>query len=202
MAMSQFEEQMEKGSKTEEIIDELLRKNGWYTIPIYRHKYDPKHKREVAPRIYGIKEHITLPDILAFKSKAIWVECKHELGASWTYSVERFEHGLAGRLFDDYKKVKDVTGFPVWLMFHETNQLLRSVTDYENCKKRNKPLPPLDRDFYPNFLRGQRISFLVNPRYSNVGSNYTTTPYVYFQQKDFIPFGMIHEADLTLLEII
>lgn len=196
-----FLAQLDKGHGGELAIEKVLQFYGWATFPTYHYKSEqqkaPKLKRIVTKDGKDIIEFYVSPDLDAAKNgKRIWVECKLEEGANWTYSLGRFDHGFGLKYYEHYRKVEEITGCPVWIFFLEYDQTSRIEKDIELCKHKNRPTPALVK--YPkNILRGQLLSRLT-PRHNF--NRQMDKNYVYFNQKDFLYFGVVAKDTFCLLQ--
>ncbi len=179
--------QLSKGHEGELAIEGVLQWHGWYTFPTYHYRSE----QQKSPRLKNGKTSYVSPDIDACKNgRRIWVECKLEEGASWTYSLKRMDHGFALKYYEHYLKVQEITGCPVWIFFLEYDQVSRTKKDIEECRKKGRHEPPLIK--YPeNMLRGQLLSKL-SPRHNP--NRQMNADYVYFNQKDFLYFGVVREG--------
>jgi hypothetical protein len=199
LATKSFEKQLKKGYKTELLIEKSLHSQEWSTIPIYRLKYDPENNTSVAPKLLiSDSEGIVLPDILAYKdSYQIWVECKHEEGASWTWTLQRFDHGFSKRLYDSYLRIEQITTTPVWIIFHEVNQLARTVKDFGDMivKGISKDKRPIVNPRPKDVLRGRQLSKISKIR----SASFSGRPYIYFPQSELLELGTIDNPDFSLL---
>lgn len=185
MVMSNhFQEKLKQGHEQGELpIEQILHQYDWYTFPTYHYRSE-QHK---SPGLKNYNDIYISPDIDASKNgKRIWVECKLEEGASWTWSKERFEHGFALKYYEQYLKVQEITGCPVWIFFLEYDQNSRTEKDFFECVNKGRKLLPVV--IYPkNMLRGQLLSKLSIRK-----SKFNGKDYVYFPWDNFYYFGEVN----------
>jgi|LSQX01.1.fsa_nt_gb hypothetical protein len=76
-----------------------------------------------APMLRGFADSLILPDVLAFHfnaHKAAWFDVKLRRRADLYRKGGYLVTGFPLREFEDYERVKALTGFPVWIVFaHE-----------------------------------------------------------------------------------
>lgn len=121
--MSIFEENLRQGQIGESIIAKWLRRRGWHVLPAYEKEID----NGKGPRLFTANgsastAQLVAPDILGIRSGSFkWFEAKHKTRFSWYGKGGYFVTGIDKRHFDDYCKVADVTGLPVWVLFLHTD---------------------------------------------------------------------------------
>src|SRR5690606_19184807 len=113
--MATFEEQLAVGRLAESAIVRWLRSKGYAVITVY----EIEHKNGLGPRFLGSSRAYVAPDVLVFKGdgKVLWCETKHKTVFSWYRIGQCWETGIDARHFEDYKRVGEETGLPVWLVF-------------------------------------------------------------------------------------
>ena len=100
------------GKVAEERIGRILVEQGYAIIPT--NKGD-----DGWPHLNDSLEDLTLPDILAIKNKVLrWVEVKRKDAVPSTVKGTT-DFGIELRHYEDYKKVQEITGIPVWLAWCE-----------------------------------------------------------------------------------
>ncbi len=113
-----FEKSLEFGQIGESLIAQYLRKRGWTILPVYEKEIDNgKGPRLFLP--YGLPEaELIAPDIQALRNQQIkWFEAKHKNAATYYRKKQRWQTGIDKRHYIDYKRVQEVTKWPVWLLF-------------------------------------------------------------------------------------
>lgn len=119
--MGHFERKKEYqvGVEGEEVIEELLKSNGYGTIP--SHKYSD----DGAPAIDYPDGEIVLPDIITAGDgdmKFVEVKTKNEIHVQHNQDDER-QHGIPKRLWTSYNEIQEKTGFETWLFVFETQKV-------------------------------------------------------------------------------
>jgi hypothetical protein len=110
----QFKQALEFGKTGESVIANFMKSRGLNVLPVYE-KTDNEYK---GPALYcSDGKSLTAPDMLCFGNKVLWVEAKHKNAFSWHRNSQRWVTGIDAHHFAQYLKVRDVSGWPVWLMF-------------------------------------------------------------------------------------
>lgn len=101
-----FDENLKYGEDGEFIVDELLKKKGFYTIPKYL------YVKKGAPSLFGLNNNIPVPDIDVSGNERFWLEVKRK---------ERMHQhpatGFSSRIFNCYLEVQKITKTPVYILF-------------------------------------------------------------------------------------
>lgn len=181
-----FHEQLAIGQLGESLIAQWLRKRGWHVLPAYEKEINTgKGPRLFAATATGVGQLIA-PDLLIMKGKVFqWIEAKHKTRFSWYGLGKYFVTGVDIRHFNDYCKVADTTGLPVWLLFlHRDSQ-----TWPPDVEKWNAPT------VCPIGLFGQSISVLRLKR-SHCSDKHGNSGMIYWQ-----PFEHLRRI-ATLADVI
>ena len=100
------------GQAGEYEIREWLMAAGWSVIPMT----DINSYRSRAPRLEGQGKSPVLPDLQVHgKDGHAWVEIKTKRSATRHLKTGVWEHGLAARLWENYREVERTSNMPVWL---------------------------------------------------------------------------------------
>jgi len=93
----------------------LRRQRGYYVLPM------GEYNRTGAPALIGASERLTLPDLLAWReSGAAWFDVKVRAHADYHHKTNTLMTGFPQRDFQQYQRIKRLTGLPVWIVFvHE-----------------------------------------------------------------------------------
>lgn len=109
MKSKSFEEQLLYGRTFEDLFARWLISQGWFVTPKYL------FCEEGAPLLIGKTSKYAIPDIdCAKEGKRLWVECKKK--------KRMFKHpatGYAEALHMCYKKVQEITGSEVFVVFED-----------------------------------------------------------------------------------
>lgn len=112
-----FQAAKQHGRTGERRVADWLQRAGWYIIPSYDYTGSEGQK---APRIEGLASKHILPDLdAARRGIRQWVEVKTKTRATFTYTTQRFEHGIPQRHWEEYQQVQAITGCPVHLAIYE-----------------------------------------------------------------------------------
>lgn len=114
-----FECLLQRGRTAEELVADLFRQWGYYVIPSYEYSGRDDDK---APKLTGSVRGYTLPDLdVSGNGRRFWVEVKLKTEPTWTRKLQRYEHGIPLRHYQDYLEVERITGCPVYLAIVEEN---------------------------------------------------------------------------------
>lgn len=109
MKQQSFEQKLEYGKEFEDAFSRFLMQKGWHVIPKYL------FCQEGAPSMFGLNSKYAVPDIDAAKNgKRIWFECKRKnlMKAHPATGYPLSNH-------ESYKKIKEITGDDVWIIFED-----------------------------------------------------------------------------------
>jgi len=126
-------------------------------LPIYDIEYDTGK----GPRIFGSDGGLVAPDLLVINHNGVlWIEAKHKTVFTWHRNTKRWTTGIDRNHYEQYLKVQDAIGWPVWLLFlHRCST--PDVRDRRYCPEK-----------CPTGLFGQQLSILKkkeNHRHGNWG---------------------------------
>jgi len=110
MNQPNFNEQLEYGKDFEKRFSKHLMNKSYFVIPMYL------NNKESAPLLYGKNEKFILPDILAFREKPVWFECKRKAKMK-VYPATGYplhEHV-------SYKEVQKITNIKVFVVFEDSS---------------------------------------------------------------------------------
>ncbi len=113
-----FQEALTFGQIGESLIARYLRSLGWMILPVYEKEIDNgKGPRLFLPYGYPEKELIA-PDLQGMKRQQVrWFEAKHKNACTYYRKKQRWQTGIDKRHYQDYRRVQEVTEWPVWLLF-------------------------------------------------------------------------------------
>lgn len=151
--------EFEMGSEGEQIVKELLQKNGWFVIPSYAYTGPENDK---APKMEGTNTYFVIPDLDICKvGTRRWIEVKTKTEADYTRITQRFEHGIPLRHYYHYLEVQKESGCPVWLFVYELrtktllyaslNSLSHFIRKYEGNKMSKGGMAFFPRDKFINW---------------------------------------------------
>lgn len=115
MGQQSFKEKLQWGEEGEQIIGNLLMDKGYSIVPLYQYA-----NTESAPSLFVGGKSLILPDIQIFgnNKKPFWVECKRK--RKWVHWKKKRETGFDAYSFKHYKKIQELTGLKVYIVFiHE-----------------------------------------------------------------------------------
>lgn len=113
-----FENQLKRGRLAEGKIATWLRRRGNSILPIY--EVDIGHGK--GPQFYTRNLSLVAPDLLVIGKRVIWIEAKCKTVFTWHRMTKRWTTGIDLHHYEDYKQVRDHSGWPVWLLFnHESS---------------------------------------------------------------------------------
>lgn len=106
-----------RGRYAEHIVAGWLQSRGWHIIPSYDFSGEEGQK---SPKLQGLTSGYAIPDLDACRSgKRYFVEVKAKATAPFYRIKGIHTHGISSRLYEDYKKVEQITGSEVWLIIYE-----------------------------------------------------------------------------------
>lgn len=109
-------EEFQRGRAGERLVADYLQRKGWYVIP----SYDYSGEEEKAPRLEGLSEYHVVPDLdVSRDGERRWAEVKTKTAATFTHITQQLEHGVAKRHFENYQRVQEITGCPVYVFIYE-----------------------------------------------------------------------------------
>ena len=122
-----FENTLSEGLAGESVITRWLNQQGCHVLPAY----EVSQNRGKGPRLFTASEQLIAPDLLCLNdTKVFWVECKTKAAFVWHRLSETWRTGLDLRHWQDYLKVEDTTGIPVWLLFlHKPGSLAKDTPE-------------------------------------------------------------------------
>lgn len=115
-----FRENLGYGQAGESEIARWLIGRGSTVLPVYEKIIDTGK----GPQLYTAIGNLVAPDLVALKDqKFTWIEAKRKSAFTWHRITQRWVTGIDLRHYEDYIKVREVVGAPVWLLFlHEGGQ--------------------------------------------------------------------------------
>jgi len=138
-----------RGRNGEQLVAELVMRRGGFVIP----SYDYSGSDNKAPRMQGLRDSHILPDLdVSKRGTRVWIEVKTKAAASYTRITKRLEHGIHRRHWDEYRKVQQITGTPVWLVIYEEatgDVLAQAMDELDGCRREAKGMAPGGMVFFP-----------------------------------------------------
>ena len=144
MSAISFDDALRAGKIGEGMIARWLNRRGWNVLPAY----EVEMESGKGPRFYTVEAGaLVTPDILAIKGGQIWwVEAKTKSAFTFYRVRESIQTGIDRRHWYEYLKVRDLTLFPIWILFlHKPGQKLAGDPDER---------------ISPSGLYGEEIGFL------------------------------------------
>jgi len=121
-----FEDNLAFGKIGESEIAEWLKSRGHSVLPVY--------EKEIiegkGPQFFGSRGNFAAPDLFIFPG-CIWIEAKHKTVFSWYRVDQKWETGIDLNHYEDYKKVRHLSGRPVFLVFLHRSE----IPDHRDLKK-------------------------------------------------------------------
>lgn len=143
-----FEEKLAFGKEGEHEVGEYFMNRGYSLLPLYQ------FEDKLAPKIYTNSGVIISPDIfVSGRHKAFWVEVKTK--KRWIKFKGTLETGLNNRHYDEYIKIRQNTGLPLYVVFNHKEDdpngffFVDIATPYKriwdgiNCATGRRISPPL-----------------------------------------------------------
>lgn len=116
---------LEYGQVGESKIAEWFKAGGrrgkpWAILPVYQLEKDTGK----GPRIFDNAGNLVAPDMLAMGAEVmLWIEAKHKERFTWHRLTKSWRTGIDWHHYQDYLKVRQRYGLPLWLMFlHENDE--------------------------------------------------------------------------------
>jgi len=112
--MGLFDDNLETGKAGESAIAQWLIGRGYSVLPVYEKIINDGK----GPQLYTWQGNTVAPDLLALKNeKFLWFEAKHKTAFSWHRKTSRWVTGIDLRHYEEYRKVKEITKSPLWVLF-------------------------------------------------------------------------------------
>lgn len=146
-----FKDHFQFGADGEDLIFQWIRLTWGMVVTTTR---EFKHRGGGGPAMFQTSAHVILPDLIAFSTTdKKWVEVKRKSAWMRYRAAQRWETGMDTRLWENYKRVADVTGIPVWILFfHDNPQPSTADLAHDGCP-----------ESCPTGLYGGDISTLPEP---------------------------------------
>ena len=111
----QFRETLAYGKIAEsQLINWLRFERGFTIIPAY----EIEHPCGKGPRVLTPHQGLVSPDALGIKGADIkWFEVKHKNHFTWHRNTKRWTTGIDKHHYEDYLRVANHFGWPVWMLF-------------------------------------------------------------------------------------
>lgn len=126
--MTTFRESLDRGLAGESRIARFLVSRGNAVLPI--EVPESPHK---GPRIWTAGGRVVSPDMLVFnraKNTTLWVEAKTKSAFTWHHKRQKFQTGINRHHYNEYLRVREESGWEVWLLFlHEKGHLAKDTPD-------------------------------------------------------------------------
>lgn len=154
--MSAFDRNLATGQLGESLIARWCISRGSSLIPVYEKEIDTGK----GPRFFSPEGRFVAPDMFLLPSMT-FIEAKHKTVFSWHRNTARWCTGIDINHYDEYQKVQDITGRPVWLLFLHRSSIPDSRDVAYGCP-----------DQCPVGLFGESLRFLAeneNHRHKNWG---------------------------------
>jgi len=113
-----FQQKLTEGQAGESLIARYLRRRGWKILPVYEKELDTGK----GPRIFLSDDcpegELIFPDLLGKKDSQVrFYEAKSKSTATFYRKKMRWQTGIDKNQYENYKRVQDSMGWPVWLLF-------------------------------------------------------------------------------------
>lgn len=164
-----FDEQLKRSNEFEVAYANLLTKQGYFVLPAYDYSGRAKDK---APRLMGNGEYLVTPDLQVFcGGHGDWRELKLKTNAAFNRKYQHDVTGIEYRLWKQYRRVKIVTGLPVYLTFAHEKENVVCEAEIEQLEKyfshahdnwKNKHYPSLKGLYTDKPSAGTMIYFKFN----------------------------------------
>lgn len=129
----------EDGEDAELLVEQLLRREGWFTTPARTQRIGD----DSAPMFVGESEKIIMPDLYAMRSGvAVWSEVKQFGKPVVTRKRDQEEHGIRSRKFEAYKRTARASGLPTYLFIFEEESGELLAADVSTLSSN----PPINRE--------------------------------------------------------
>jgi len=115
MSTSSFAKSLKLGLANESIITKYLNSRNFIVIPAYQ----IEQSTGKGPRVFApMDEQLITPDLLCIRNgKMRWTECKSKAEFVLYRKTGIFQTGFDIACFEQYQRVQEVTGIPVYIMF-------------------------------------------------------------------------------------
>jgi hypothetical protein len=112
---ARFIERREQSKVYEIAFGAWLQSRAYYVLPTYDYSGLGDGK---APVLHTHGESLVIPDLLAWgKGNGLWFEVKLKDHAEYYYKFQHLTTGFSLRLYKHYRRVKEVTGLKVYVVF-------------------------------------------------------------------------------------
>jgi len=140
-----FAEKLQAGRVAESVISEWLIRRGYSVLPVY----EIAEQQYKGPQLFTCDGEFVAPDMLALKlgGTHLFVEAKCKTGFTWSRKYQRFETGIDWNHYQDYQRVKRLTGLPLWILFLQQGGAVKDA--------------PADKPDSPRGLFGNEIDTLA-----------------------------------------
>lgn len=98
--------------------------HGYIVVPVY----EMAEGQGKGPQIFSKLGGLIAPDIIAIYNSpkhpatVRFIEIKSKTASTWHRKTEKWCTGNTQRHVDDYRKVAERTGLPVWILFHHLSE--------------------------------------------------------------------------------
>lgn len=126
-----FQKNLAVGKVGESLIAKYMMSRGHAVLPVY----EIEKSSGKGPQLFSQKENMVAPDMLVFTSKGVkFIEAKHKSVFTWHRITSRWVTGIDLRHYQDYIRISERTGIPVWLLFYH-RESLPDEKDSHHCPK-------------------------------------------------------------------
>lgn len=112
-----------------------MSERGFLIMPVYNlEDVDQERKLTIGARLFHSAGKLIAPDILLLRGgKRFWHEVKAKSQPTWRRCPPgpRWEHGCDLYNANEYRRVEDMSGIPVWIIVHEQNSPLNVSEESE-----------------------------------------------------------------------
>ncbi len=121
---SSFEENLAAGQAAESKIANYLKSRGGSVLPVYEVEIEGLK----GPRLFSATCENVAPDIglVSESGRFTWVEVKNKGAFAWHRKTSTWTTGVDSHHYEDYLRVKKITGLDVWLMFYHASSVPQS----------------------------------------------------------------------------
>lgn len=148
-----FRYTLRQGQLGESIISRWLIERGNSIMPVYEKEIDDGK----GPQFYSRDGHFAAPDLFVFAANSrnggerfLWAEAKHKTVFSWYRKRPAWVTGIDLNHFEDYRRVEQRSGVPVWLFFLHSSSTPSAADLANGCPR-----------VCPTGLFGERLSVLA-----------------------------------------
>jgi hypothetical protein len=110
--LSTFAAKLATGQLGESLIARWCMSRGNCLIPVYEKEIDTGK----GPRFFSPEGQFVAPDMFLLPAM-MFIEAKHKTVFTWHRLTSRWCTGIDLNHYEGYKKVQDISGRPVWLLF-------------------------------------------------------------------------------------